>query len=98
MSNAKFYITENTNQIIIELKGHFDNIEHCAFFTGAFYATAQQLSKKAKTISREGYKYYEAITPEDIKKLKKFIDFIVEWIGICEQENPLYKIPIIFKS
>ena len=98
MNNAKFYITENENKIIIELKGHFGNLEHCAFFTGAFYATAQQLSKKAITVARNGYKHFEATTKEDIEMLKKFIDFIFEWIDICESESPEYKIPVIYKS
>lgn len=95
-STAKFYIIENKDFISINLKGHFAVEKHCAFFTGAFYTMEKLLSPKAKKVARNGNTLLESSEPVDLILLEKFITFIFEWIEICQQENPYYKIPVFY--
>lgn len=97
-NTAKFYIIEKEDFISINLKGHFVEEKHCAFFTGAFYVIEKLLSKNAKSISRSGNTLVESKDPKDLILLEKFISFILEWITICEQENPYYKIPVAYNQ
>lgn len=94
MTKAIFEFTKNKNYAKLKLKGHFEDVAHCAFFTGSFYMFKKLCGNDVNVSIKTGETIIESKNECGINAVKNLIDYAKHWVEICKKECPIENIEV----